>query len=279
MIPLFASLSVDELFRLAQAGEEIRHPAGRDLSHAGTPAEAVLCLLDGGAATIEGTGLGSEILPPAVIGFEDVLQGTALRATVRALEPTVCFRIAANDFMTMVSDNVLLAQSLFGLLLATDGPRVPCAPPSPQISQDPVSPGAATAARFLRQDPLLSRASAAQLLALTTVAPDVPLKAGAVLFDVGTPPAIYQIVQGEVQLEHAVTGSLLAPPGTTIGVADTLAGTASGWRATVTRDGQALRLDRDELFTVLADHVDLMQSLFCGALALRNAETKLAALS
>ena len=117
------------------------------------------------------------------------------------------------------------------------------------------------------------------MLALTAVAPEIPLKAGAVLFEVGAPPAVYQIVQGEVLLEHPVTGTLLAPPGATIGVADTLAGTASGWRATVTRDGQALRLDRDELFAVLADHVDLMQGLFCGVLALRDSDTKLAALS
>ena len=76
-----------------------------------------------------------EILPPAVIGFEDVLQGTALRSTVRAIEPTVCFRIAADDFMTMVSDNVLLAQSLFALLLANDRPRLPFAQP-PRVLTD-----------------------------------------------------------------------------------------------------------------------------------------------
>ena len=34
VIPLFAALSVDELFRIAEAGEEIRHPAGRELCHA-----------------------------------------------------------------------------------------------------------------------------------------------------------------------------------------------------------------------------------------------------
>jgi hypothetical protein len=70
-----------------------------------------------------------------------------------------------------------------------------------------------------------------------------------------------------------------APAGATIGVADTLAGSASGWRATVTRDGRAIRVDRDELFSVLADHVDLMQGLFCGVLALRDADAKLAALT
>jgi CRP-like cAMP-binding protein/HEAT repeat protein len=276
-IPLFASLSVDELFRIAQIGEEIRHPAGRDLCYAGAPAADVLFLLEGGARTIDGAAAGVGIVAPAVIGFEDVLQGTALRSTVRATEPTVCFRIAADDFMTMVSDNVLLAQSLFGLLLANDRPRMPFAPP--QVSHDRASPGAATAARFLRHDPLLSRASATQLLALTAVAPEVPLKAGAVLFDVGTPPAIYQIVQGEVLLEHPGAGAVAAPSGATIGVADTLAGAASGWRATVTRDGRAIRVDRDELFAVLADHVDLMQGLFCGVLALREADSKLAALS
>jgi AAA family ATP:ADP antiporter len=275
---LFASLSVDELFRIAQAGQEVRHPSGRELCHAGASAADVLFLLEGGARRVEGDDAGSEIVAPAVIGFEEVLQGTTLRSTVLALEHTVCFRIAADEFMTMVSDNVLLAQSLFGLLLANDRPRVPFVPP-PQISAEHLPPGAAGAARFLRQDPLLSRASATQLLALTAVAPEVPLQAGAVLFDVGTPPAIYQIVQGEVRLEHPETGALLAPAGATIGVADTLAGTASGWRATVSRDGRAIRLDRDELFSVLADHVDLMQGLFCGVLALRSADTKLAALT
>lgn len=277
VIPMFAALSVDELFRIAQAGEEVRHPAGRDLCHAGIPAADVQFLLEGGARTVDGPSPGIEILPPAVIGFEDVLQGTALRTTVRAIEPTVCFRIAADDFMTMVSDNVLLAQSLFGLLLANDRPRVPFAPP--RLPADHASPGAANAARLLRQDPLLSRASAAQLLALTAVAPEVALKSGAVLFDLGAPAAVYQIVQGEVLLEHPGASPVVAPAGATIGVADTLAGTASGWRATVTKDGRAFRLDRDELFSVLADHVDLMQGLFSGVIALRDAETKVAALS
>jgi hypothetical protein len=190
----------------------------------------------------------------------------------------VCFRIAADDFMTMVSDNVLLAQSLFGLLLSNDRPRVPFAPPARMVA-DQATPGSANAARLLRQDPLLSRASAAQLLALTAVAPEVPLKSGSVLFDVGTPPAVYQIVQGEVLLEHPGATPEIAPTGATIGVADTLAGTTSGWRATVIKDGRALRLDRDELFLVLADHVDLMQGLFCGVLSLRKPETKVAALS
>jgi CRP-like cAMP-binding protein len=276
VVPLFAALSVDELFRIAQAGEEVRHPSGRDLCYAGTPPSDVLFLLEGGAQAVDDPVSDGEILPPAVIGFEDVLQGTALRSTVRAIQPTVCFRIGADDFMTMVSDNVLLAQSLFGMLLTNDRPRVPFAAPRGLV--DEPSPGAANPARFLRQDPLLARASAAQILALTAVAPEVPLRVGAVLFDMGSPPSVYQIVQGEVLLEHPGANPETATAGATIGVADTLAGTASGWRATVTKEGRALRVDRDELFSVLADHIDLMQGLFSGVIALRH-ETKLAALS
>jgi len=277
-IPLFAALSVDELFRIVETGEEVRHPAGGELCHTGAPIDEVLFLLEGSAQRVDGPPAGAEIRPPAVIGFEEVLQGIAWRGTVRALEPTVCFRIAADDFMTMVSDNILLAQSLFALLLAGGRPRVPFALP-PRSPGEPASPGAVHAATLLRRDPLLSRATAAQLLALTAVAPEVPLKAGTVLFDTGTPPAVYQIIQGELLLEHPDEGTAVATAGTTIGVADTLAGTGSGWRATVTGEGRALRLDRDELFSVLADHVDLMQGLFAAVLAMRQGDAKMAALS
>ena len=74
-----------------------------------------------------------------MIGFEEVLQGTAFRSTVRAIDPLLCFRIAAGDFMTMVSDNVLLAQSLFALLLANDRPRLPFALNRPNEPGGPVT--------------------------------------------------------------------------------------------------------------------------------------------
>jgi CRP-like cAMP-binding protein len=269
VVPLFASLSVDELFRLAEAGQEVRYPSGRDLCHAGSPATEVLFLLEGSART-DTLGKDTELAAPAVLGFEEVLQGTPLRRAVHAIEHVVCFRITAADFMTMVSDNVLLAQSLFALLLTDGLPRLPFTQPRALFPAERATPATADAARYLRQDPLLSKASAAQLLALTAVAPEVPLKAGMVLFDAETVPAVYQIVQGELLLELPGADAMVAPAGVTIGVADTLAGSASGWRAVVTRDGRALRLERDELFAVLADHVDLMQGLFTGVLALRE---------
>ena len=39
-----------------------------------------------------------------------------------------------------------------------------------------------------------------------------------------------------------------------------------GRRATVTQGGYGLRIDHDELYEVLADHIDLLQGLFSGML-------------
>jgi hypothetical protein len=58
-----------------------------------------------------------------------------------------------------------------------------------------------------------------------------------------------------------------------LGVAETLAGVGSGAAATVTRPGHALRLDREALFDVLGDDVDLMQELFSNVLRSRVANT------
>jgi CRP-like cAMP-binding protein len=127
-------------------------------------------------------------------------------------------------------------------------------------------------ALLLRHDPLLARASAAQLLALIQVATEVPLTQGAVLFDSNAQPAIYQVVQGELVVESDNRDPVVVSAGATIGVAETLAGVPSGIRAVVRQPGRAIRVDRENLFNVLTDHVDLMQGLFNGVITLRRSE-------
>ena len=118
LIPLFEFVAVDELFRVAAAGEEARHAAGRELFHPGDAPDHMEFLIEGAVRMIQPSGIISEIEAPAVLGLEDVLQGAPPTVTIRAVEPVVCFRIGAGAFMTMVSGNALLAQSLFQMLLA-----------------------------------------------------------------------------------------------------------------------------------------------------------------
>jgi uncharacterized membrane protein YedE/YeeE len=183
---------------------------------------------------------------------------------------TIGFRIASTAFLTMVSDNVLMAQRLFQLLLTEA--RLGAALPSPAAADSRTASAAVNIASPFRQEPLLAGATATQLLALAAVATELPLVAGTGLFEADAPPAIYQVLQGQVRIESAGQAPMLVSAGATFGLADTLAGTPSAWRALAATDGHALRIDRERLFEVLADHVDLMQSVLTSILALRDRE-------
>jgi CRP-like cAMP-binding protein len=266
--PLFAALSIDELFRVAEAGQQVRHQAGRELYRAGQEAEDVFFLLDGAVESTSLSGAAREVAAPAAVNVEEVLQGTPLARTTRAIEHVVGFRVSSSAFLTMVLENVLMAQSLFALLLGGRLKRLPYTP-----AAVPSAPGmrAPAGVRLFRQDPLLANATAAQLLALRAAASEVTIAPGTILFDLDDAPAIYQVLEGELRLESADQDAIVASAGATFGVAEALAGTPSGWRATGTSHGRAMRLDRDDLFAVMAEHVELMQGLFGATLAMDSA--------
>ena len=168
----------------------------------------------------------------------------------------------------MLSDNVQLAQGLFRMLLAPAGDHRALLRPADIGRDGPV----VDAAMVLAHHPLFERASAPQLLALTSATVEVPLAEGASLFRAGDMPALYVVMSGEVALECARGAPATVRPGTVLGVAETLAGLGAGAGATVTKPGHALRLDREPLFDVLGDDVDLMQVLFSGVLRSRVAQ-------
>ncbi len=284
-IPLFSTVTIDELFRIVESGDEVRHAAGHDLRRPGTVVDDVHFLIEGQVQVDGGEETPVRMMTaPNVFGVEEVLEGARFKGTLRAIHNSVCFRIAARDFLAMVSESVVLAQGLFRLLLArrgedqiatafagaevlSGGTGAAFFRPAPAAS---VHLAAVDKALLLRQDPLLSRATAAQLLALTEVAPEITVAEGTVLFELGAAPVIYHLLDAEVVISALGGHPVAVRPGATVGVAETLAGVPLPARAIVSRPGRMIRLYRDELFSVLADHPDLMQSLFRGVLAMRN---------
>ncbi len=270
-IPLFDFVSIDELFRIAAASRQVRHEEGRELYHEGTHAAEVQFVLEG---TVQFDGDGAapyERTAPAVLGFENMLEGSPLHHTIRAVDRTICLTIRGDQFLTMLSDNVVLAQGLFRMLLDTPKTRhwrpVYTPPPkaeSPVARRLPLQP--LDKVLLLRQNPLLARASVNQLFALATITREMTLTAGTVLFTDSDAPALYYVMSGEVELNGDGFEPVVAVAGSTIGISETLAGVSVGRRGVVTREGAALRLDREELFDVLGDHVDLLQGLFSGLL-------------
>jgi AAA family ATP:ADP antiporter len=265
-IPLFEFVAVDELFHIAAAGEEARHPAGRELFHPQAVPDHVEFLIEGAVRMTHPLG-SSEIEAPAVLGLEDVLQGAPPTVTIRAAGPVVCFRIGAGELLTIVSANALLAQSLFQMLLERASWQDVRQPPqSVRATSSPLL-RPVDRALMLREHPLLARATPAQLLAMIEAAVEVPMTEGAILVERGDAPAVFQVLDGELRLETA-HGVRVVLPGMTVGLGEALSGEGASARAVVTRSGRALRLERDDLFAVLTDHVDLMQGVFSEVLAL-----------
>jgi hypothetical protein len=179
--------------------------------------------------------------------------------------------IGRDHLLTALSDNVEVAQGLFRLLLGRPrARRWAIVHPSDSLG-DPAVPvtvplQAADKMRLLRRTPLFSHALVTQLLELSAVAREMAVSAGTVLCDAGDEPAIVQVISGELVLEGGNAAPLVAGPGATVGMSETLAGEPFHRRVTSRGEGLVLRLDRAALFDVAADHVGVLQGLFSALL-------------
>ena len=122
-IQLFDFVSVDELFRVASLGRQVRHEAGRVIAQEGHSADTLHFVLDGRVAVASTRTDGRIVAAPGVIGFEDVLEGHPVRGTATALEPTITLTMTTDEFLTLVSENVEIAQGIFRMLLETRARR------------------------------------------------------------------------------------------------------------------------------------------------------------
>lgn len=272
-IPIFEFVSVDELFRVIESGREVRYAADQPIGTEGVT-EAVELLVEGAVRRSGAAGGGArEVLrAPDVLGLEEVLQGAPTTRPTWAGEPSVCLRIAAADFLAMVSDDVRLAQGLFRLLLTSPGGG---RPGSPVHTPTTTLPGTALQpfdeAMLLRGHPLLARATATELLALVGAARRVPLADGEVLLRDDDPAALCLVLEGGLRIEPHGDAPIVAGTGASLLAAETLAGARAGLRAAASGPCRVLRAERDDVFTVLSDRVDLLQNLFSGALTVRGA--------
>ena len=92
-MPVFASVSVAELFRIAGSGRQTRYESGRILYQEGAVPEQLQFLLDG-TVTAKADGEDARsIAPPASLGFEQILEGRAMPETIRTAEMTVCLAV------------------------------------------------------------------------------------------------------------------------------------------------------------------------------------------
>jgi CRP-like cAMP-binding protein len=267
---VFASVSVAELFRIAGSGRQVRYESGRILYQEGAVPEQLQFILDG-TVTAKADGEDARhIIPPAALGFEQILEGRPMPETIRTAETTVCLALSHDELRTLISTNTDLVEGLFRMLAG--GPQAS----GRLVIKSQVGANAATLPThplkpiekilILENVPVFAEIGPNEMGHLVSIAHELPLHEGSTLFTASDTPAVLAVLAGRISLESAAgEPPVIVEAGDVVGVYETLAGAGSGRRAVVVGVGRALRIEREELFELLGQRPELLQHLF-GAL-------------
>ena len=295
-LPLFASVSIDELFRIAAAGRQVEHAADARLCETGTKPNGLQVLLEG-AATAVGDGAPREIAAPAAPGFEEALQGSRMAETIRTTGRAVTLVVDDDELRTLLADNTDLVRGLFRTLaeltrassrwhrergefrtlvnlagtrtsllavrrragqdLSHDVDRVGLSPDD-DLDMTAVEKGMA-----LRRIPLFAKVTGGEILHVAAIAEPVRLAADESFSDAGSRPSLAIVLAGELGL-RTTTGERTparALPGDVVGMHETLAGAKQVFLV-ATMPSVVLKIEREELFDLLGQRPDLLRQVF-----------------
>lgn len=261
-LPVFASVSVDELVRLAGAARQVRYEAGAALQTELTMPEHLLIVLDGRAMRHTRAGEVTEIDPPAALGLEEILTGRTASSAVRAIDPLIALRLAADEWLTLVAENPDLLRGLFRTFLAER--QEGRFERFEQVQADwPEGPRTTIDRAFALGEMSLFRGLAAEdLLALASAAREQPLVPGATLFSEAEAPPLMLVLAGRLVLDGPDQAAFEAHPGDVVGVFEALAGVPTGWRATGRAPGAVLTLAHDDLVELIEERPTILPHLF-----------------
>jgi AAA family ATP:ADP antiporter len=264
-LPLFAPVTVDQLFRIAGTSRQVRHEPGAPLAYRGAQPEAVQFLVDG-AVSAESDGLRRMITSPAAFGVVEALRGMPMAETLRAEGHPVTLSVTVEELRTLLADNTDLLSGLLSTVVdegtaTRAGVVVPVAPAN--TFEPLAADGLVTAEKIviLERVPVFAGLSAGEARHIADIARTIPLSDGAPLFGASARPAIWIVLSGAIALDGPDSTPLTAAAGTVVGELATLAGRPLDRAGRVVREGVALRIGREELFDLLGERPALIPEL------------------
>lgn len=259
-VPLFDFTHVDELFRLARLGRQVRYEKDRTVYERGEQVGSIQFLLDG-RVSVAGPAGTFDVPAPAALGFEELLEGSPSAARITSAERSITLSLTADEFLALLSENVELAEGIFRMLIATHDLGTGHTLIRGNLPSD-LKDAARAVDRvlLLQSSPLLAHATAAQLWRLSAAAREITIAAGADALPQGGDAAILIVLSGSLNVDGEAAGTATA--GDVIGMYETLAGAELAAGVTAKTESRLLRIDRGGLFELLADHTDLLQSTF-----------------
>jgi CRP-like cAMP-binding protein len=269
---MFASVPVDELFRLAGAGRQSRHEAGQVLGQVGVVPEGLTVLLDGQAQARNSDGQSRSLAAPSTIGFEEFLRNRALSEQVSTSSIAVVLTIERAELRTLLADSTTLVEGLFRTLLETHRwplhHLTPGEPVPGPAATDTATPSLLDKSFVLRRVPLFEDVSTEEALHLAAISEHFVALSGDVVSGQDDPPATCILLSGEMMLEAPDRDAV--PPvtvcaGDVVGLFEMLAGVPAGRRQRIVQRTQALRIEREDFFDLMGQHPALSEQLL-GAL-------------
>jgi Cyclic nucleotide-binding domain len=273
--PLFRFASMDELFRISTISQQARYPSRAIVQKQSDPTEYIQILLEGSFRIGDGSAEAHSVSPPALLGYREVLQGTPLSEDAVAETESIALVMPAEEFRVLLAANIELAQGLFRMLLehSPENGRVSVSGETRPLAEAASASGPLRPVDkmvLLQSVPMFSHATAEEIYALAAIARELPIETGASVFAPGAAASILLLLSGELELT-ADGSSSSAGPGRCLGVNETFAGATWAIGGRVTRPGKALLIERDPLFELLSDRMDLLQGIFSAVFRGRDA--------
>jgi signal-transduction protein with cAMP-binding, CBS, and nucleotidyltransferase domain len=178
--------------------------------------------------------------------------------------------MSRGELRSLLADNTDLVSGLFATLSAAP-PGVSGTIQSTAAAADlgQLAAGGLTPVEkvlALQRVPLFARVAADEMRQLADAAKAVTLQRGAELFTTSAPAALWLVLSGAVVLKGSgpETPPITVRGGEVIGSLEVMSGRSLGLAAEAIEDGLALRLDREDLFSLLSERPELLRQIFSG---------------
>jgi ATP/ADP translocase/HEAT repeat protein/CRP-like cAMP-binding protein len=278
-LPLFASVSVDELFRIAGTSRQVRHEPGTMLLQEAAVPETLHLLLDGTVTATARDAAPHVIDTPAPLGFIEALQGRPLKEAMRTTGTAVTLVSSADEIRTLLSNNTELVRGLFSTLAdRIETGRAPVHSTDNAAEFERLAKGGLLPIEkilALQRVPIFARVTPEEMQPLAQLTRRVTMTAGTQLFAESAPPTMWLVLTGEVSLtDSAGSDPVVARGGDIIGSYETLSGRALGKSAQVLQSGIAMCTDRDDLFELLGERPELLRQMFEGMFRLEGRDKR-----
>jgi AAA family ATP:ADP antiporter len=268
-IPIFAKVSVDELFRLGGTGRQVRYDPGVVLGTEGVIPNTLQFLLDGHVEARSQAGLVEQLEPVASLGFDQVVSGTPLAWTLKTTARCVCLDLTIEEWRTLLAENGDIVQGLFRTILdssAFAGERfvIEGGPDAASELGRLAAEGVTAIEKVLALQKVgpFTQVAAEELLELANRSQRTTFAGGQTLVKAAEVPPVLIVLAGHLVLDDSGTTPVTSRAGDVVGLMEALAGVPLGHDVKASGEGLALRIGHLELLELLGERPLLLRQLF-----------------